>query len=48
VGLGDKESLMQIICVLPSGRMIDRTILEEDRVRDLAAEFPTINYFFFY
>jgi hypothetical protein len=39
---------MQIICVMPSGRMIDRTILEEGKVRELASEFPTINYFFYY
>lgn len=39
---------MQILCVFPSGRMIDRSVVDEARVRQLAAEFPTINYFFYY
>jgi hypothetical protein len=39
---------MQIICVFASGRMIDRSDLDETRIQELASEFPTINDFFYY
>ena len=37
---------MQIICVFPSGRMIDRTTVPLDKIQKYAEEFPTLNYFF--
>lgn len=35
---------MRILCVFPSGRIIDRTVLGESQVALLAQEFPTLIY----
>jgi len=35
---------VKILCILPSGRIIDRTKLGEFKCREYAAEFPTIIY----
>lgn len=35
---------MRILCIFPSGRVIDRTKLGERRVRAYAMEFPTLIY----
>lgn len=34
----------RVIAVFPSGRILDRTLLNEMRVRQHAEEFPTIIY----
>lgn len=36
--------MMHILCIFPSGRVIDRTKLGERRVRAYAEEFPTLIY----
>jgi hypothetical protein len=36
----------RIMCIFPSGRMIDRSDLGLEKVAAYAEEFPTINYFF--
>lgn len=38
--------ITRIMCIFPSGRMIDRSDLGIEGVREYAEEFPTINYFF--
>ena len=35
---------MRILCIFPSGRILDRTVLGEFKVRKLAEEFPTLVY----
>lgn len=35
---------MHIVCVFPSGRVIDRILFGEERIRDFAQDFPAIIY----
>ena len=35
---------MKILCVFPSGRMIDRTSIGEFKAREFAEEFPSLIY----
>ena len=36
---------MKIMCIFPSGRILDRTALGEDWAAMMATEFPSINYY---
>lgn len=38
---------MRILCVFPSGSVLDRTALGEEAVAEIAAEFPTLIYLFY-
>lgn len=36
----------KILCVFPSGRILDRTALGIEKIQAYAEEFPTIIYFY--